>query len=79
MRVRTILVPVLLLAASTPMAAQQQVPAALQPLKPHQIVEAVSAEQGSTLHLTSIQVRRLEFRCTSPCAASLTSTSPAPA
>ena len=60
MRVRTILVPVLLLAASTPMAAQQQVPAALQPLRPHQIVAAVSAEQGSTLHLTSAQIRRLD-------------------
>ena len=60
MRVRTILVPVLLLAASTPMTAQEPVPAALQHLKAHQIVEAVSAEQGTTLHLTSAQIRRLD-------------------
>lgn len=60
MQTRTFLVPVLLLAASTPMVAQEQVPAALQGLKPHQIVEAVSAEQGSTLHLTSVQIRRLD-------------------
>ena len=60
MRAHTFLVPVLLLAASTPMVAQEQVPAALQGLKPHQIVEAVSAEQGSTLHLTSAQIRRLD-------------------
>lgn len=59
MRVHAILVPVLL-AASTPMAAQQQVPAALSQLKPHQIVEAVSAEQGSSLHLTADQIRRLD-------------------
>lgn len=60
MRARTILVPVFLLAASTPMAAQEQVPAALRGLRPHQIVEAISAEQGSTLHLTSGQIRRLD-------------------
>lgn len=60
MRVRMMLVPVLILGASTSMAAQQEVPAALRQLKPHQIVEAVSAEQGRSLHLTSAQIRRLD-------------------
>ena len=60
MRARTILVPLLLMAASQPIMAQEQVPAALQRLKSHQIVEAVSAEQGTTLHLTSAQIRRLD-------------------
>lgn len=59
MRVRTMLVPVLILAASTPMAAQQEVPAPLKGLKPHQIVEAVAAERQS-LELTDVQVSRLD-------------------
>jgi hypothetical protein len=49
----------LVLAISAPAAAQDQVPAALQSLKPHQIVEAVAAEQ-QTLDLTAVQVRRLD-------------------
>ena len=60
MRVRTMLAPVLILGASTSMAAQQEVPAALHQLKSHQIVEAVSAEQGRSLHLTSAQIRQLD-------------------
>jgi hypothetical protein len=53
------LVPALVLAISAPAAAQDQVPAALQSLKPHQIVEAVAAER-QTLDLTAVQVRRLD-------------------
>ena len=60
MRVRMMLVPVLILGASTSMAAQQEIPAALRQLKPHQIVEAVSAEQGRSLHLTSTQILQLD-------------------
>jgi hypothetical protein len=53
------LVPALVLAISTPAAAQQEVPTALQSLKPHQIVEAVIAER-QTLDFTEIQVRQLD-------------------
>lgn len=60
MKARTMLVSVLLLGASNRLVAQAQVPAALERLKPHQIVEAVSAEQGTSLHLTSAQLRRLD-------------------
>ena len=59
MRVRTMLVPVLILGASTSMAAQQEVPPPLKGLKPHQLVEAVAAERQS-LELTDVQVRRLD-------------------
>lgn len=59
MRVRTMLVPVLILAASTPAAAQQKVPPPLKGLRPHQIVEAVAAERQS-LRFTGVQVRRLD-------------------
>jgi hypothetical protein len=53
------LVPALVLAISTPAMAQKEVPAALQSLKPHQIVEAVIAERPA-LGFTEIQVRRLD-------------------
>lgn len=53
------LVPALVLAISAPAAAQDQVPTALRSLKPHQIAEAVAAEQ-QTLDLTAVQVRRLD-------------------
>ena len=52
MRVHRILVPFLGLALATSAAAQDQVPAALRSLKPHQIVEAVVAER-QTLNLAS--------------------------
>jgi hypothetical protein len=53
------LVPTLILAISSPAMAQKEVPAALQSLKPHQIVEAVIAERQA-LGFTEIQVARLE-------------------
>ena len=53
------LVPALVLAISTPAAAQDQVPAAFRSLKPHQIVEAVIAER-ETLDFTEIQARQLD-------------------
>jgi hypothetical protein len=59
MRAYQILVPVLALAMSAPLAAQNEVPAALRSLKPHQIVEAVVAER-QTLELTPVQERRLD-------------------
>ena len=59
MRAYQILVPVLALTISVPAAAQNEVPAALQSLKPHQIVEAVAAER-QTLELTTVQERRLD-------------------
>jgi hypothetical protein len=59
MRASTKLLPLLILAVSTPIAAQQKVPAPLAGLKPHQIVEAVAAEQQS-LGLTAVQVHRLD-------------------
>jgi len=59
MRAHRMLVPALVLAISTPAMAQKEVPAALQSLKPHQIVEAVMAERQA-LGFTAIQVRRLE-------------------
>lgn len=59
MRVRMMLVPVLILGASISMAAQQEVPTALQKLKPHQIVEAFLVER-QTLGLTEVEVRRLD-------------------
>lgn len=58
MRAHRMLVPVLVLAISAPVAAQDQVPAALQSLKPHQIVEAVAAE-WQTLDLTAAQEGQL--------------------
>ena len=59
MLARRMLVPALVLAISTPAMAQKEVPAALQSLKPHQIVEAVMAERQA-LGFTEIQVGRLE-------------------
>jgi hypothetical protein len=54
------LVPAVMLALSAPAAAaQDEVPAALRDLKPHQIVEAVLAER-QTLGLTGVQERRLD-------------------
>jgi hypothetical protein len=54
------LVPALVLAISAPAAAaQDKVPAVLQDLKPHQIVEAVLAERQE-LGLTSLQERKLD-------------------
>jgi hypothetical protein len=53
------LVPVLIFAITAPAAAQNQVPPALQNLKPHQMVEAVMAERQA-LGFTEIQVRRLD-------------------
>jgi hypothetical protein len=53
------LVPALVLAISTPAAAQEQVPASFRSLKPHQIIEAVIAERG-TLDFTEIQARQLD-------------------
>ena len=54
------LVPAVLLALSAPAAAaQNEVPAALRDLKPHQIVEAVLAERQA-LGLTGVQERRLD-------------------
>lgn len=54
-----LLVPALLLAISAPAAAQNEFPAALRSLEPHQIVEAVMAER-QTLGLTAVQEQRLE-------------------
>ena len=59
MRAYQLLVPVLALAISAPAAAQNQVPAGLRSLRPHQIVEAVAAEQ-QTLDLTVAQQHRLD-------------------
>lgn len=59
MRAYQMLVPVLALAMSAPAAAQNQVPAGLRSLRPHQIVEAVAAEQ-QTLDLTAAQQHRLD-------------------
>ena len=59
MRAHRMLVPALVLAISTPAMAQKEVPAALQSLKPHQVVEAVIAERQA-LGFTEIQVRRLD-------------------
>lgn len=59
MRAYRMLVPVLALAISLPAAAQNEVPAALRSLKPHQIVEAVAAERQA-LELTAVQERRLD-------------------
>jgi hypothetical protein len=54
------LVPALVLAISAPAAAaQNEVPAALRDLKPHQIVEAVMAEREA-LGLTIVQERKLD-------------------
>lgn len=53
------LVPALALAISVPAAAQNEVPAALRSLKPHQVVEAMAAER-QTLDLTTVQERRLD-------------------
>ena len=54
-----LLVPAVLLAISTPAMAQDEVPAAFQSLKPHQIVEAVIAER-TTLGLTEAQTHWLD-------------------
>ena len=59
MQAYRMLVLPLVLAISAPAAAQDQVPAALQSLKPHQIVEAVAAER-QTLDLTAVQLGRLD-------------------
>lgn len=59
MRAYRMLLPALALAISVPAAAQNEVPAALQSLKPHQIVQAVAAER-QTLDLTAVQERRLD-------------------
>jgi hypothetical protein len=53
------LLPVLALAISVPAAAQDEVPAALRGLKPHQMVEAIAAER-QTLDFTTVQARRLD-------------------
>jgi hypothetical protein len=53
------LLPALTLAISVPAAAQNEVPAALRGLRPHQIVEAVAAERQA-LNLTTVQERRLD-------------------
>lgn len=59
MLARRMLVPALVLAISAPAAAQDQVPAALRSLKPHQIIEAVIAER-QTLDITDTQARQLD-------------------
>jgi hypothetical protein len=53
------LVPALVLALSTPAAAQDRVPEAFRTLKPAQIVQLVAAERRA-LGLTSAQERRLD-------------------
>jgi hypothetical protein len=59
MRAYRMLVPALALAMSVPAAAQNELPAPLRNLKPHQIVEAVAAERQA-LELTTVQERRLD-------------------
>ena len=59
MRAYRMLLPALALVISVPAAAQNEVPAALRSLKPHQIVQAVAAER-QTLDLTAVQERRLD-------------------
>ena len=59
MRADRILVPILALAMTMPVAAQDRVPNALRSLRPHQIVQAVTAERH-TLGLTVAQQRRLD-------------------
>lgn len=54
-----LLLPALLLALSTPAAAQSDVPAALRSLKPHQIIEAVMAERERSA-FTDTQVQWLD-------------------
>ena len=59
MRAYRMLLPALALVISVPAAAQNEVPAALRSLRPHQIVEAVAAERQA-LNLTAVQERRLD-------------------
>jgi hypothetical protein len=54
-----LLVPALALAISAPAAAQNEVPAALRNLKPHQIVEAVMSE-SKILGLEEVQIQWLD-------------------
>jgi hypothetical protein len=53
------LLPALTLAISVPAAAQNEIPAPLRSLRPHQIVEAIVAD-ARALDLTSVQQHRLD-------------------
>ena len=58
-RIHLVTATLLVVAAATPVKAQERVPAVLDNLKPHEVVEAVTSE-AKALGLAADQVRRLD-------------------